>query len=188
MIFLSTLLLAVLITIMMTPLLSSLAIHHNLVDLPDARKVHSIPIPRIGGIAMACGAFAPLLLWYHADRFVLAFLAGAAVLVFFGLLDDFHDLPPKVKFAGQILAALIVITAGGVQIRSLGMLLPDAVLPPLFGVPLTLVAIVGATNAINLSDGLDGLAGGAGGAGSPGDARAHGRGVLGARARAWACS
>ena len=160
MIFLSTLLLAVLITIMMTPLLSSLAIHHNLVDLPDARKVHSIPIPRIGGIAMACGAFAPLLLWYHADRFVLAFLAGAAVLVFFGLLDDFHDLPPKVKFAGQILAALIVITAGGVQIRSLGMLLPDAVLPPLFGVPLTLVAIVGATNAINLSDGLDGLAGG----------------------------
>jgi UDP-GlcNAc:undecaprenyl-phosphate GlcNAc-1-phosphate transferase len=161
MIFLSTLLLAVVITIGMTPLLSSLAIRHNLVDLPDERKVHSRPIPRIGGIAMACGAFAPLLFWNYADRFVLAFLAGSAILVFFGLLDDFYDLSPKIKFAGQILAATIVIAAGGVQITSLGALLPDAMLlPTAVGVPLTLVSIVGATNAINLSDGLDGLAGG----------------------------
>ena len=161
MIFLSTLLLSVLITIGLTPLLSSLAIRHNLVDLPGERKVHSRPIPRIGGIAMACGAFVPLLFWYQADRFVLAFLAGAAVLVFFGLLDDLQDLPPKVKFAGQIVAALIVIVGGDIRITSLGTLLPDAMhLPALIAIPLTLVAIVGATNAINLSDGLDGLAGG----------------------------
>ena len=161
MIFLSTLFMAVLITIGMTPLLSSLAIRHNLVDLPSERKVHFRPIPRIGGVAMACGVFVPLLFWYHADRFVLAFLAGAAVLVFFGLLDDLQDIPPKVKFVGQIIAAMIVIMGGGVQITSLGMLLPDAMqLPAVIGIPLTLVAIVGATNAINLSDGLDGLAGG----------------------------
>lgn len=161
MIFLSTLLLAVVITIGMTPLLSALAIRHNIVDMPDLRKVHTRPIPRIGGIAMACGAFVPLLFWYNAERFVLAFLAGAAVLIFFGLLDDLLDIPPKVKFIGQITAALIVILAGGVQISSLGMLLPDAVhLPPSLAFLLTLVAIVGATNAINLSDGLDGLAGG----------------------------
>jgi UDP-GlcNAc:undecaprenyl-phosphate/decaprenyl-phosphate GlcNAc-1-phosphate transferase len=161
MIFLSTLFLAVLITIGMTPMLSSLAIRHNVVDLPGARKVHARPIPRIGGIAMACGAFAPLLFWYHADRFVVAFLAGAAVLVFFGLLDDLQDLSPKVKFAGQILAALIVMLGGGVQIVSLGTLFPDiGLLPAVVAIPLTLVAIVGATNAINLSDGLDGLAGG----------------------------
>ena len=142
-------------------MLSSLAIRHNLVDLPGERKVHSRPIPRIGGVAMACGAFVPLLFWNYTDRFVLAFLAGAAILIFFGLLDDLHDLPPKAKFIGQILASLIVIIGGGVQITSLGALLPDGVhLPALLGVPLTLVAIVGATNAINLSDGLDGLAGG----------------------------
>jgi UDP-GlcNAc:undecaprenyl-phosphate GlcNAc-1-phosphate transferase len=113
MIFLSTLLLAVLITIGMTPLLSSLAIRHNLVDLPGLRKVHSLPIPRIGGIAMACGAFVPLLFWYHADRFVLAFLVGSATLIIFGLLDDLHDLSPKVKFSGQVLAALTVSPAAG---------------------------------------------------------------------------
>ncbi len=160
MIFLSTLLLAVLITIGMTPMLSSLAIRHNLVDIPSDRKVHTRPIPRIGGIAMACGAFAPLLFWYHADRFVVAFLAGAAVLIFFGLLDDLQDLPPKAKFFGQVIAALVVILGGGVQITSLGSLAPNLHLPAAIAIPLTLVAIVGATNAINLSDGLDGLAGG----------------------------
>ncbi len=161
MIFLSTLLLAVLITIATTPLLSALAIRFNVVDLPGERKVHTLPIPRIGGIAMACGAFVPLLFWNYADRFVISYLCGAAVLVFFGLLDDLRDLSPKIKFLGQIVAALIVILAGGVEIRSLGTLLPDAwQLPSLISIPLTLVAIVGATNAINLADGLDGLAGG----------------------------
>ncbi|NVN90106.1 MAG: undecaprenyl/decaprenyl-phosphate alpha-N-acetylglucosaminyl 1-phosphate transferase [Desulfuromonadales bacterium] len=161
MIFLSTLFISVLITIALTPLLSAVAIRNNLVDHPGGRKIHSHPIPRIGGIAMACGAFAPLLFWQFGDRFVVAFLSGAAVLVLFGLLDDLQDLPPKVKFFGQILAALVVIIGGGVHITSLGSLLPGVLhLPPALSIPLTLVAIIGATNAINLADGLDGLAGG----------------------------
>lgn len=161
MVFLSTLFTSVLITIVMTPLLSTVAIRNNLVDRPGGRKIHSRPVPCIGGISMACGVFVPLLFWQHADRFVTAFLAGAAVLVLFGLLDDLQDLPPRAKFCGQILAALVVIIGGGVQINSLGTLLPDMVrLPSAVAVPLTLVAIIGVTNAINLADGLDGLAGG----------------------------
>lgn len=161
MIYLSTLFIAVLITIGLTPLLSAVALRNNLVDHPGGRKIHSRPIPRIGGIAMACGAFAPLLFWQYGDRFVLSFLTGAAVLVLFGLLDDLRDLSPKVKFSGQILAALVVIIGGGVRITTLGTLLPDMLsLPVAVSIPLTLVAIIGATNAINLADGLDGLAGG----------------------------
>jgi len=161
MIFLSTLLLAVLITIFLTPMLSFLAVRFNAVDIPSERKIHTRPIPRIGGIAMACGAFAPLLFWNYANSFVASYLGGAAVLVFFGLLDDLRDLSPTTKLFGQIIAALIAIFVGGVEIRSLGMLLPDGYLLPFFiSLPLTLVAIVGATNAINLADGLDGLAGG----------------------------
>jgi UDP-GlcNAc:undecaprenyl-phosphate GlcNAc-1-phosphate transferase len=102
----------------------------------------------------------PLLFWYHTDRFVVAYLAGAAVLIFFGLLDDLQDLPPKAKFTGQILAALLVIFGGGVQITSIGTLLPDTYFQSFVAIPFTLMAIVGATNAINLADGLDGLAGG----------------------------
>jgi len=162
MIFLSTLLLAVLITIAMTPVLSVLATRYMVaVDLPGERKVHSIPVPRIGGIAMTIGVFLPLLYWLHAEKFVIAYLAGASVLVVFGILDDIIDIPPKTKFIGQIIAAVIVIVGGGVQISSVGLLLPDGYqLPGLIALPLTLLAIVGATNAINLSDGLDGLAGG----------------------------
>jgi UDP-GlcNAc:undecaprenyl-phosphate/decaprenyl-phosphate GlcNAc-1-phosphate transferase len=162
MIFLSILLLAVLITISMMPALSMLAIRCNIaVDLPGERKVHTRAVPRIGGVAMACGAILPLLYWFHADRFVIVFLTGATTLVIFGLLDDMYDLSPKTKLVGQILAALIVIIGGGVQIRNLGSLLPDNTeLSYMVSLPLTLLAIVGATNAINLSDGLDGLAGG----------------------------
>jgi UDP-GlcNAc:undecaprenyl-phosphate GlcNAc-1-phosphate transferase len=162
MIFLSTLFLAVLITIAMTPVLSVLAIHYKVaVDQPGVRKVHTRPVPRIGGVAMTIGAFVPLLYWLHTEKFVIAYLVGATVLVAFGMLDDVLDISPKIKFAGQIIAALIVIIGGGVQINSLGMLTPDGYqLPGIIALPLTLLAIVGATNAINLSDGLDGLAGG----------------------------
>ena len=162
MIFLSTLLLALLITIAMTPVLSLLAVHFNVaVDLPGERKVHKLPVPRIGGIAMVVGTFVPLLYWLHADHFVAAYLAAAAILVAFGMLDDVLDIPPKFKFLGQVIATVVIIFAGDVQIISLGMLLPDGfLLPGFIAIPLTLLAIVGATNAINLSDGLDGLAGG----------------------------
>ena len=158
---LSTLLLAILITIAMTPVLCALATRYQWLDLPDERKVHLIPIPRIGGLAMALGAFVPLCYWLRAEPFVLAYLAGGGLLVLFGGVDDFRDLPPRVKFAGQIAAALIAVLLGGVRIESLGALAPENFLIPLWlGIPLTVFVIVGVTNAINLSDGLDGLAGG----------------------------
>ena len=159
--FLTTLLLSVLITIALTPAFSAVALRFQWVDLPGERKVHLIPTPRVGGGAMALGAFIPLCYWLHAEPFVLAYLAGGALLVLCGGVDDFRDLSPKVKFSGQIAAALIAVLLGGVQIVSLGALAPDGfLLPGWIGVPLTLFAIVGVTNAINLSDGLDGLAGG----------------------------
>jgi UDP-GlcNAc:undecaprenyl-phosphate GlcNAc-1-phosphate transferase len=110
---------------------------------------------------MALGAFVPILYWYSGDPFIVAFLIASGVIVFFGMADDFVDLSPRWKLLGQIVAALIVIYWGGVKIVSLGGLLPDGVLLPLWlSVPLTLLVIVGVTNAINLADGLDGLAGG----------------------------
>jgi UDP-GlcNAc:undecaprenyl-phosphate/decaprenyl-phosphate GlcNAc-1-phosphate transferase len=161
MIFLVTLLVSVLITIALTPAFSALATHYQLVDLPNERKVHQFPIPRVGGIAMALGAFIPMLCWQSADRFVQAYLVGAGILVVFGAVDDFCDLSPRVKFLGQIAAALSAVFLGGVRIESLGMLAPENfLLPQWAAVVLTVLAIVGVTNAINLSDGLDGLAGG----------------------------
>lgn len=161
MITLSTLLISLFATIVLIPALSAGAVRFHAMDIPNERKVHQRPIPRTGGIAMAVGAILPLLAWAHGDGFVRAYLAGAAIVVLFGIVDDRRDISPKWKFLGQFAAALVVIFLGGVKIRTLGMLLPgDADLPGWFSVPLTMLAIIGVTNAINLADGLDGLAGG----------------------------
>jgi len=155
------LLLSVLLTTSLVAVLRPLALRLRMVDAPGGRKVHSLPIPRVGGIAMAIGIFVPVLLWNYADRFVWAYLSGAAIIVAFGVADDSRDLRPRWKLVGQLAAALLVVYFGGVRIHTLGTLLPDGFqIPGGFAVPFTVLAIVGVTNAINLSDGLDGLAGG----------------------------
>lgn len=145
----------------MMPFFRKMAIRLDALDIPEPRKVHSQPIPKCGGIAMAVGAVVPVLLLVPGDPFVRAILIGAGIIVIFGLIDDFTDLGYKAKFLGQFTAAFLVILYGGVKIKCLGMLLPPGIiLPEWLSIALTLVVIVGVTNAINLSDGLDGLAGG----------------------------
>jgi UDP-GlcNAc:undecaprenyl-phosphate/decaprenyl-phosphate GlcNAc-1-phosphate transferase len=161
MIYLSTLLLSLFITISLVPPLKSLAVRYQAVDFPNERKVHSRPIPKIGGLAMACGALIPVLLWASMDRFGYSLLAGSAIIVLFGFIDDLMDLPYKAKFLAQVAAALVVIHFGDLQLRCLGNLAPETFLcPSPLAIPLTVFVVVGVTNAINLSDGLDGLAGG----------------------------
>jgi UDP-GlcNAc:undecaprenyl-phosphate GlcNAc-1-phosphate transferase len=150
------------ITMALIPILRMAAVRlHAGLDVPDVRKVHTEPVPKVGGLAMAIGALVPVVLVADAGRFVNSVLIGACVIVLFGLADDLKNLGWKAKFAGQVMAALIVIFYGSLNICYLGNCLPDGVsLPELLALPLTLVVIVGVTNAINLSDGLDGLAGG----------------------------
>ena len=161
MILFSTFLLSTIITVLLMPILIDLAGKLGLVDIPNSRKIHCDPIPRIGGIAMAVGAFLPIALWSPMNRFVISLLIGSSVLIIFGVADDMKNIGSKYKFIGQIIAALIVILYGGLKIQSLGGLFPGEVtLPNWVSIPLTTIAIVAVTNAINLSDGLDGLAGG----------------------------
>jgi len=161
MIFLATLLLTMFITIVLIPLLRGLGERLNMVDEPQARKIHEQPMPRSGGLAMAAGMLVPILLWVPGTPLVRSVLIGSWILVVFGLADDIRGLDYRLKFVGQLTAALVVIVYGGVRIRSLGVLLPDGMLlPPGLSLPLSVLVIIGVTNAINLADGLDGLAGG----------------------------
>ena len=150
------------ITMALVPILRMAAMRlHAGLDIPDTRKVHTEPVPKVGGLAMAIGALVPVVLVADGGRFVNSVLIGACVIVLFGLVDDLKNLGWKAKFAGQIAAALIVILYGKLNICYLGSCLPDGMsLPEVLALPVTLVVIVGVTNAINLSDGLDGLAGG----------------------------
>lgn len=160
MVYFSALLLSLFITLALVPVFRRYAGQLRAVDVPDERKVHAMPMPRTGGLAMATGTFVPVMLWLPGAS-VLPLVLASVLVVAVGFWDDLKNLGFRAKFIAQIIAALVAIFWGGVQIRSLGVLLPEGqILPDFIAIPLTLVAIVGVTNAINLSDGLDGLAGG----------------------------
>ena len=116
----------------------------------------------VGGVAMFAGFLfgvlsldAPLSHWRPL-------FAGGALLVIVGVLDDFRELSTRMRFAAQILAALLMVLWGGVEIKNLGALgwWGGVVGLGMFTIPLTVFAAVGVINAVNMSDGTDGLAGG----------------------------
>jgi UDP-GlcNAc:undecaprenyl-phosphate GlcNAc-1-phosphate transferase len=161
MILFSTFLISTIVTILLMPVFINLACKVNLMDFPTDRKIHCDPIPRIGGVVMAIGAFASIFIWAPSNEFVRALLIGSGVLVAFGFVDDVKGIGFKSKIFGQVLAALVVILYGGIKINSLSVFtLAGFYFPDWFAIPFTVIIIVAVTNAINLSDGLDGLAGG----------------------------
>jgi UDP-GlcNAc:undecaprenyl-phosphate/decaprenyl-phosphate GlcNAc-1-phosphate transferase len=151
--------LAMVVAMATLPLLVRLANKWLIVDQPGERKVHVIPVPRVGGLAMACGVLVAALLTIPLQHAEIWFLIAAGILIAFGALDDRFDLDYRIKLIGQLLAVNIVVILGGVQIQTLT--LDDRItLPGWISMPLTVIFLVGVTNAINLADGLDGLAGG----------------------------
>jgi UDP-GlcNAc:undecaprenyl-phosphate GlcNAc-1-phosphate transferase len=150
-IFLSALLLAV----WGTPLARWAAPRLGFVDQPSARRVHRRPMPRLGGAAIYLAAIAALLVF--RERFnihqAVGILLGATLVSFFGLWDDRRGLSPAFKLLGQFGAAGILLFTG-VQVN----IFPYAWL----NIAVTLIWVVGITNAMNLLDNMDGLSGGVG--------------------------
>ena len=150
---------ALVISMAIIPLAIRWAPHLGMLDYPDARKVHTSPIPRAGGIGIVLGALIPILLWAPSDPAVHAYLFGSLVLLGFGMWDDAKSLGHRIKFFGQIIAAVAVVYYGDVYIETMPFM--DVVqLPDYLAKPFTVFAIIGMINALNVSDGLDGLAGG----------------------------
>lgn len=141
-------------------LLKSLALRIGLIDTPSNRKQHQGNIPLIGGLAMLMGLLVGLLTLPISLQHYRSFIAGAALLVFIGLLDDFHELSPKSRFFAQILAVLLMIFWGHVHIIHLGNLIyyKDIFLGYYSSLVVTIIAALGIINAINMLDGVDGLA------------------------------
>jgi UDP-GlcNAc:undecaprenyl-phosphate GlcNAc-1-phosphate transferase len=151
--------LAMVVTMAWLPVLVRFARRWGIIDAPGARKVHATPIPRVGGLAMTFGVLIAALLTIHLQPQDRWFLAAAAVLVIFGTIDDRFDLDYRIKLIGQLIAVGIVVFGGDIQAHSIT-LDEKVLLPDWLSVSLTVLFLVGVTNAINLADGLDGLAGG----------------------------
>lgn len=152
---------AYLVTAIVLKMLPPLASRIGLVDKPTERKLHSGTVPLIGGIAMIFGfTFASMLLPVSLQDSRALFVA-LGLLVFLGVLDDFHELSPRSRLAGQLFAALLMAVWGGAVLLDLGHIvgMGDITLPLWAGWILTLFAIMCVINAFNMLDGLDGLAG-----------------------------
>ncbi len=152
-------LLAMVVTMAWLPVFGRAATRWGIVDKPGVRKVHAVPIPRIGGLAMVIGVLVAAIIVIPLGSHDRWFLIAAVVLAAFGAADDRFDLHYGIKLLGQLLAILIVVIAGDAQIHSFT-LDERLLLPQWLSIPLTVLFLVGITNAINLADGLDGLAGG----------------------------
>lgn len=144
---------ALLFAIGATPLAQRVAFRLGILDHPNARKVHTSPVPLLGGVAIYVAFLAALLLF--SDEFyvnqVIGILLGATWVSFLGIWDDWRSLRPLVKLGGQFLAIAILI-ATGVRVEFLR--------NPFLNVFITAAWVVGITNAVNFLDNMDGLSGG----------------------------
>ena len=152
------------ISFLTTPLVKMLATHIGAIDVPkDNRRMHTIPIPRMGGLAIFIGFLLSVLVFSKGiDRELQSILLGAIVLVVLGVLDDKYTLGAKLKLFVQLLAAAIVVFYGDLRIDRLtnpfGASLYSYWDFGLLSYPITIIWIVTITNAVNFIDGLDGLA------------------------------
>ncbi|WHY91227.1 MraY family glycosyltransferase [Neobacillus cucumis] len=155
-----TFLLCFLCSILITPIIKKLAFKVGATDNPNQRKVHQKIMPRLGGLAIYVSFILGLLLMHPDSQYHAAIVVGSVIILATGVLDDIFELSAKIKFLLQIAAALIVVYWGGVHVDFINLPFGGNLYFGAMSVPITVIWIVGVTNAINLIDGLDGLAAG----------------------------
>jgi len=166
---------AALLSLALTPLVRRVALAWGALDVPDERKVHTTPVPRLGGAAVALASALGVLAALAASPELRAALFGgngmvrwsalggaALAVLLVGAVDDVRGLPAAVKLVLEVIAAALVVSIAGMP-RAI-VIAPSV--PPIalgvFALPVTLLWIVTLTNAVNMMDVADGVAGGIG--------------------------
>ena len=141
------------------PFVKKIAEHVGALDMPNERKVHSKPMPRMGGLGIYAGFLLGYMIFGEHTPIMNSILIGSFVIIITGITDDIKPLKASHKLVGQIISALIVVFYGGLLLKDVSF----------FGVyiqfgwlayPITILFILGCVNCMNLIDGLDGLAAG----------------------------
>jgi UDP-GlcNAc:undecaprenyl-phosphate/decaprenyl-phosphate GlcNAc-1-phosphate transferase len=168
-----TVVIAALTAALMVPAINAFAVRSNFLDVPDGvRHNHARPVPRLGGVAVFVGLLVAVSLtalvspsFAEATPWALplnrALVGASAILFCIGLLDDLRGVSPGLKLIGQTAAAVLVI-AFGFQIERIAIIPGSEFSLGIFSMPVTILWLVGVSNAFNLIDGIDGLAGGVG--------------------------
>lgn len=141
------------------PFIKKVAFHVGAMDMPDQRKVHTHPMPRLGGLGIYMGFLMGYILFGTMSIRMNAILIGSIIIIITGIVDDIKPVPAKIKFLFQVVAASVVAFYGQILLRDLsafGFYIEFGIL----SYPITILFIVAIINCINLIDGLDGLAAG----------------------------
>ena len=142
------------VSFLMCPLVKSFAYKIGAIDVPkDNRRMHKKPVPRLGGLAIFLGFIVSMLLFVKVDHQLQGILLGASIIVVLGVVDDMSPLRAYFKFCVQIFAALVAVFHG-VVIQTLSNPNVFAESPywdlGWLSIPITVLWIVGITNAVNL--------------------------------------
>lgn len=148
-----------LVVVILMPVVIKIANHVNALDMPNERKVHKEPMPRLGGLAIFFGFLVGYMLFCTPTTQMNSILIGSFILILVGVFDDIKPLSPKIKFSGQLLSAIILVFYGNVimqELSAFGLYINFGILAK----PITVLFVVAVINCMNLIDGLDGLASG----------------------------
>lgn len=143
----------------LVPFIKKLAFHVGALDIPNKRKVHKEPMPRLGGLGIFFGFLFGYMLFGEPSSIMNSVLIGSFIIVLIGAIDDIKPVKASVKFVCQFAAAIVVACYGKLLIQDLsafGYYIDFGI----WAYPITIFFILGCVNCINLIDGLDGLSSG----------------------------
>ena len=148
------------ISLILVPIVNKITKKLGIIAHTNNRTIHKGIIARTGGYAIYVAFLIGSMIFLKTDTQINSIMIGGFIIFLVGFYDDIHDMKPKYKMLGQIVAALIVIFYGGISLKGFTIpFLPDT-LSYIIAIIITIGWIVGITNAINLIDGLDGLCAG----------------------------
>lgn len=148
------------ISLIFVPIVGKVSKKLGIIAHVNNRTIHSGIIARTGGYAIYASFLIGAMIFLKTDRQINSILMGGFVIFLTGLFDDIHDISPKLKMLGQVIAALIVIFYGNISLKDFMVPYLPSYLSYSIAIIITIGWIVGITNAVNLIDGLDGLCGG----------------------------
>ncbi len=149
-----------LVSVILVPISKRIANHVNAIDIPNERKVHKTPIPRLGGLAIFMSFLIGYILYGDVTTQMLSILIGSFIIFLIGVFDDIKPIGAKYKFLVQLIAASIVVIYGQVYFSEITLFGLSIGLSTVSSRILSILFIVAISNAINLIDGLDGLSSG----------------------------
>jgi UDP-GlcNAc:undecaprenyl-phosphate GlcNAc-1-phosphate transferase len=144
---------AFLATYLLTPLMRRAAVRLKIVDLPDPRKIHKGPMPKLGGLAIYISYVLVIFLNFDFSIELKGVIAGGTIILLIGLIDDIKSVKAGWKLIGQLVATSALILSG-VKLN----IFPDIWWGNIGEIVLTFIWVIGITNAVNFFDGMDGLA------------------------------